>query len=137
MRTFTDLSEPVADKAFVERFWAKVDRRGADGCWLWRGAKRSGGYGGVAWWKGRTLLTGRVAWALAHGPDSAESRVAHRCRNKLCVNPRHHVSGPGFWTGEADPGVQSEGRSRTVNLKDGVDAAEGAVTERTTEGERQ
>ena len=31
-----------------ERFWAKVDRRGPDECWIWTGSLSAGRYGGFS-----------------------------------------------------------------------------------------
>ena len=69
-----------------ERFWAKVDRRGPDDCWLWLGARHKKGYG-MVYFDGRTQGAHRVAYALAIGPIPAGLGVLHHCDNPPCVNP--------------------------------------------------
>ena len=75
------------------RYWAKVDRRGPDECWLWTG-KTGKGYGQI--WLGynanRGVVMGwahRVAWELAHGASPGEMHVRHKCDNPPCQNPAH------------------------------------------------
>ncbi len=70
-----------------QRFWAKVDNRGPDECWLWTGATR-GGYG--SFWDGeRTARAHRIAHELCIGPIPSSLLVCHHCDNPLCVNPAH------------------------------------------------
>lgn len=75
----------------VARFHSKYQQ--ADGCWLWRGAKTSAGYGsfGIDCTKHaeRTRPAHRVAYVLAHGPIPEGAVVMHACDNPLCVNPAH------------------------------------------------
>lgn len=71
----------------VDRFWAKVDRRGPDECWPWVG-KRNEAYG-------RFMVDGqfrpahRVSYELLRGPIPAGLQIDHLCRNPRCVNPAH------------------------------------------------
>jgi len=74
-----------------ERFWSKVDRRGEDECWKWRGVPTDKGYGRVNV-RGRYLYAHRLAYALTQG-DPGKMEVCHRCDNPLCCNPRHHWLG--------------------------------------------
>jgi hypothetical protein len=68
-----------------ERFWAKVDKDGPNGCWLWLASIDAHGYSHAG--KGR--LAYRLAYQLVRGPVPAGLELDHLCRNKLCVNPDH------------------------------------------------
>ncbi len=71
-----------------ERFWSKVDRYGANGCWVWTATTRAG-YG-IFWKDGRKQSAHRVSWEIANGQaPPAELEVCHRCDNPPCVNPWH------------------------------------------------
>ncbi len=85
---------------FPERFWSKVDRRGADDCWPWLGAITNG-YGYVGTDDGNRVGVHRVSYALTFGgvPDGKEidhtchdpatCRGGMVCMHRRCVNPRH------------------------------------------------
>lgn len=69
-------------------FWSRVDRSGE--CWLWMGARSSGGYGAM---NSRALggqeSAHRVSYMLAYGEVPRSLFVLHRCDVKLCVRPDH------------------------------------------------
>lgn len=73
-----------------EVFWSKVDRRGADECWLWRAAIKSvkTPYGLVIF-HGVQTHAHRAAWILTHGPVPTGLHVLHKCDNAQCVRPDH------------------------------------------------
>lgn len=101
------LKEPTKAEraALVERWLAKVDRRGGRrGCWRWRGAKslkRNGKRGviRVGGKAGRIMSAARVGKILATGakftdPRLAKLEICHKkCNNGGndvdCVNPDH------------------------------------------------
>lgn len=74
-----------------KRFWAKV--RKTRGCWIWRAARTSTGYGVIRGDAPRgtpaNLKAHRVAWELTRGPIPDGLLVCHRCDNRLCVRPSH------------------------------------------------
>jgi hypothetical protein len=57
-------------------------------CWLWTGARQSGGYGHLRV-DGRHVLAHRAAYEHWCGDIPSGHEVDHLCRNELCVNPRH------------------------------------------------
>ncbi|WP_350339401.1 HNH endonuclease signature motif containing protein [Paramicrobacterium chengjingii] len=58
-----------------------------NGCLEWTGAS-VGGYGNIHV-NGKSTLTHRLAWELAHGPIPNGMVVCHTCDNPPCCNPEH------------------------------------------------
>jgi HNH endonuclease len=87
----TDSQHDEAGTSFESRFWAKVDKRGADECWPWTASTSSTGYGVIregGRLDGSLRKAHRVSAHLA-GMDISAGLVLHSCDNRLCVNPAH------------------------------------------------
>ena len=80
------------EQSVVERFWAKVQKRPNDECWLWLGAKWKSGYGQLRRYKTQRWLAHRVSWEIANGRAPA-LHVLHKCDNPSCVRPDHLYEG--------------------------------------------
>lgn len=96
-----------------QRFWAKVVRSGgADGCWLFTGAKVGPkGHRVFIRSTGCRVLAHRFSWELAHG-DPGEMCVLHRCDNPQCVRPDHLFLGT-----KADNNADMQAKGRRVVLR--------------------
>lgn len=71
-----------------ERFWLKVDKRGPDDCWPWKGAQQKDGHGMMTF-KKRGLTAVRASWIIHFGEIPEDRHIDHRCQNPNCVNPAH------------------------------------------------
>ena len=75
----------------IERFWAKVDKNGENGCWLWLANKNQTGYG--RWrkaYKEKWVFAHRMSFFLTNGELPPIGMVLdHLCEVKSCVNPKH------------------------------------------------
>lgn len=61
---------------------------GGPGCWEWRGAKDTLGYGQVRW--GHKLWRAhRLHWVAVNGPLPKELVIDHLCRNIACIRLSH------------------------------------------------
>jgi hypothetical protein len=79
-----------------DRLERRLDRRGFDECWEWKGLRHQQGYGlirasGVG--KNLMLRTHRVAWELQNGSVPDGMHILHRCDNPPCCNPNHLFPG--------------------------------------------
>src|SRR5688572_23867635 len=80
-----------------ERFWPRVDKDGAGGCWLWTGAKDPLGYGRFGtgkYAKSKLIdkpfrLAHRFAYENMIGPIADGMVIDHLCKIPSCVNPAH------------------------------------------------
>jgi len=70
-------------------FWVRVEK--TPGCWLWKGARGSCGYGNIQPWgrNGPTFRAHRFAYELLVGLIPKGLLVLHKCDNPACVNPAH------------------------------------------------
>lgn len=80
-----------------ERFWAKVEKAGADECWGWIGSRLKNGYGtfrlGVKGVNRKMHLAHRVSFLLSRGEMTEGLLVLHTCDTPFCCNPRHLLQG--------------------------------------------
>jgi hypothetical protein len=72
-----------------ERFWRRVDKRGPDDCWDWKGSTRNG-YG-LFFVNGKQRMAHQIAFELTEGePLKPGELVRHFvCDRHSCCNPAH------------------------------------------------
>ena len=71
-----------------KRFWEKVDRGAANGCWNWTASLKSRGYGRF-YLNGKYHLAHRISYETLCGDVPDGLQLDHLCRNRSCVNPTH------------------------------------------------
>ena len=83
-----------AQSTLLERFWAKVVKKGPNDCWTWTARVNNAGYGQIyVGWNPKGYadlkLVHRISYEIHHGPIPEGHVIDHICRNRVCVNPRH------------------------------------------------
>lgn len=79
------------DLKLLERIARKTVEH-STGCWEFRGAQQSGGYGVVGYRTGgrtKTEYVHRVAYRALRGEIPPGLQLDHLCRNRQCWNPEH------------------------------------------------
>lgn len=76
------------NKSFEESFWARVDKRENNQCWLWIGSITNSGYGTMEH-KDFTRKIRATHASLFIATGKMPTYVMHLCDNPPCVNPEH------------------------------------------------
>lgn len=76
----------------IARFWAKVDVRSKDQCWIWVGYVTADGYGQFSI-DDRCHHAHRVAYEIINGLIEEDGVVRHDCDTRRCCNPFHMKMG--------------------------------------------
>lgn len=78
----------------IHSVWKKIEQRGSDECWPWKGYTSSG-YGRIDICGIKGVYAHRAAYIAAFPgsvplkDDGADQDVLHRCDNPICCNPNH------------------------------------------------
>ena len=99
----------ITDK-LLDRFWSKVNKKGEDDCWKWRGAEAQG-YGQFNI-SGKIYKTHRVSYYLITKVNLKELCVCHHCDNRKCCNPNHLFLGT-----HQDNMLDRDNKNRGVTFK--------------------
>lgn len=97
-------------KSDIKRFWAFVDKKGPDDCWIWGGGGPNNRYGNFSVGSrqnAKTLLAHRVSYFLTYG--ETDLQVCHKCDVPRCVNPLHLFAGT-----QKDNRVDCKNKERTA-----------------------
>jgi predicted XRE-type DNA-binding protein len=72
----------------IDRFWSKVNKLGADECWLWKESVDKDGYGRFSFHSG-SIPANRAALYFEKGGEYDGMLCMHSCDNPPCCNPAH------------------------------------------------
>ena len=73
---------------FIKIFWSKVNKKGEDECWIWKGIVDNNLYG-IFNYNGITYKVHRLIYEITYGKFSDSLFILHNCDNPSCVNPKH------------------------------------------------
>lgn len=85
---------PRKTQQSLTQFWARFDKEGPGGCWIWQGPCDARGYGrvytaGLLDGPTRTIGAHAMAWRLSKGEILPGMMVLHQCDRPACGNPEH------------------------------------------------
>jgi hypothetical protein len=76
-------------KRLIDRIMEKISPEPNSGCWLWKGAATSAGYGEIHVPGRGGRLAHRFLYEMLRGPIPDGLQLDHLCRVRCCVNPDH------------------------------------------------
>lgn len=92
------------DEKTLARFWSKVDKRGPDECWEWRGKFTNHGSATLSV-GGKELMVTRLMWSLAgREPEKCVRKGPIGWRDRLNKTPQDGDQGLALDFGEVRPG---------------------------------
>jgi hypothetical protein len=105
-----------------ERFWARVDKNGPNGCFVWTGFVHRDGYGMFVLPRkdrcdptSRAKRAHRYSWEMANGKIPEGICVLHHCDNPRRVDSSHLFLGT-HKDNSADREAKGRGANRTGSL---------------------
>jgi len=117
-----EVGEPGRPANTPEVLWSKVDKRGEDECWEWKGFRNHDGYGRT-WINDKGYYAHRVIYSLVYpnaislnAPTSQNETgfLLHTCDNPSCCNPKH------LWVGNhADNMADKVAKGRSPDFSGG------------------
>jgi hypothetical protein len=84
--------EQLTDKD-LKRFWSKVDKRGENDCWEWRGCKTAKGAGIFCASINninKSITAHHVSYYIVSGIDAFDKPMEKYCNTIGCCNPNHY-----------------------------------------------
>ena len=83
-----DTLEVMVESNKLDKFLAKFDYRGENGCWIWQGYTMPSGYGQTTL-KSKHYYIHRVMYEIRNGSIPDGMTIDHLCRTRNCGNPNH------------------------------------------------
>jgi len=96
------------EEEFLVRYWAKIDKKGEDDCWIWTAATAGKGYGYIKLKQSsKHVYAHRASYMIHKGAIPEGALVLHSCDNPRCCNPKHLSIGS---YGDNSQDMKSKGR---------------------------